>query len=84
MPAVQDQNKKERLSFFVSSELSNKVNRISEQTNLSVSEIVHKALQKFIDQLEKEKIETELEDGYKVNYEYYLKAKEEWKYTDKK
>lgn len=84
MSAIQDQNKKERLSFFVNSELSNKVNRISEQTNLSVSEIVRKALQKFIDQVEKEKIERELEDGYKANYEYYLKTQEEWKYADKK
>jgi predicted transcriptional regulator len=83
MPTVQEQNKKERLSFFVNSELSNKVNRISKQTNLPVSEIARKALQNFIDQVEKEKIETELEDGYKANYDYYLKAQEEWKYADK-
>ena len=55
MPTVQEQNKKERLSFFVNSELSNKVNRISKQTNLPVSEIARKALQNFIDQVEKEK-----------------------------
>lgn len=83
MPTVQEQNKKERLSFFVNSELSNKVNRISKQTNLPVSEIARKALQNFIDQVEKEKIETELEDGYKANYNYYLKAQKEWKYADK-
>jgi len=83
MPTVQEQNKKERLSFFVNSELSNKVNRISKQTNLPVSEIARRALQNFIDQVEKEKIETELEDGYKANYDYYLKTQEEWKYADK-
>lgn len=83
MPSVQKQNKKERLSFFVNSELSNKVNSISKQTNLPVSEIARKALQNFIDQVEKEKIETELEVGYKSNYEYYLKTQEEWKYADK-
>jgi metal-responsive CopG/Arc/MetJ family transcriptional regulator len=83
MPTVQEKNKKERLSFFVNSELSNKVNRISKQTNLPVSEIVRKALQNFIDQVEKEKIETELEAGYKANYDYYLKTQEEWKYADK-
>lgn len=83
MPSVQEQNKKERLSFFVNSELSNKVNSISKQTNLPVSEIARKALQNFIDQVEKEKIETELEAGYKSNYEYYLKTQEEWKYADK-
>ena len=83
MPTVQEQNKKERLSFFVNSELSNKVNRISKQTNLPVSEIARRALQNFIDQVEKEKIETELEDGYKANYDYYLKTQEKWKYADK-
>ncbi|MBU2447104.1 MAG: ribbon-helix-helix domain-containing protein [Bacteroidetes bacterium] len=83
MSSVQSQNKKERLSFFVNSELSNKVNKISKQTNLTVSEIARKALQNFIDQVEKEKIEKELEAGYKANYDYYLKSQEEWKYADK-
>ena len=83
MASIQEQNKKERLSFFVNSELSNKVNSVSKQTNLSVSEIARRALQNFIDQIDKEKIETELESGYKSNYEYYLKTQEEWKYADK-
>ncbi len=83
MPSVQEQNKKERLSFFVNSELSNKVSRISKQTNLPVSEIARKALQNYIDQIEKEKIENELEIGYKANYDYYLKTQEEWKHADK-
>ena len=83
MPTIQEQNKKERLSFFVNSDLSDKVNRISKQTNLPVSEIARKALQNFVDQVEKEKIETELEDGYKANYDYYLKTQQEWKYADK-
>ncbi|MFH1198420.1 MAG: ribbon-helix-helix domain-containing protein [bacterium] len=83
MPSIQERDKKERLSFFVNSELSSKVSRISKQTKLPVSEIVRKALQNFIDQVEKEKIETELEAGYKSNYEYYLKTQEEWKYADK-
>jgi predicted transcriptional regulator len=83
MPSIQTQNKKERLSFFVNSELSKKVIRISKQTNLTVSEIARKALQNFIDNLEKEKIENELEAGYKANYDYYLKTQTEWKYADK-
>lgn len=83
MPSIQSLNKKERLSFFVNSELSKRVNKISKQTNLTVSEIVRKALQSYIEQVEREKIEKELEDGYKANYEYYLKSQEEWKYADK-
>lgn len=83
MSTVKSNNKKERMSFFVNSELSNMVSKISKQTNLTVSEIARKALQNFIDQMEKEKIENELEAGYKANYEYYLKSQEEWKYADK-
>jgi len=83
MPSVQLINKKERLSFFVNSELSKKINRISKQTKLTVSEIARKALQNYIDQIEKEKLENELEAGYKANYDYYLKSQEEWKYADK-
>lgn len=83
MPSVQIKNKKERLSFFVNSELSDKVNRISKQTKLTVSEIARKALLNYIDEIEKEKIEKELETGYKANYDYYLKSQEDWKYADK-
>ena len=83
MPSIQSLNKKERLSFFVNSELSKRINKISKQTNLTVSEIVRKALQSYIEQVEREKIEKELEDGYKSNYEYYLKSQEEWEYADK-
>ena len=83
MPSVQIKNKKERLSFFVNSELSNKVSQISKQTKLTVSEIARKALLNYIDEIEKEKIEKELEAGYKANYDYYLKSQEDWKYADK-
>jgi len=83
MPSIQSLNKKERLSFFVNPELSKRINKISKQTNLPVSEIAREALQSYIDQVEKEKIEKELETGYKANYEYYLKSQEEWEHADK-
>lgn len=82
MQTVQIQNKKERLSFFITSDLSKKISKISKQTRLTVSEIARKALQNYIDKIEKEKIEIELEEGYKANYEYYLNAQEKWKYAD--
>ena len=83
MSSAQSLNKKERLSFFINSETSKRVNNISKQTKLPVSEIARRALQSYIDQVEKEKIEKELEAGYKANYEYYLKSQEEWKHADK-
>ena len=83
MSSNQLQNKKERLSFFVNSELSDKVSMISKQTNQTISEIARIALQNFIDKVEKEKIDRELEVGYKANRTYYIKSQEEWKNADK-
>ncbi len=83
MPSVQSNNKKERLSFFVNQDLSKKVYNISKQTNQTVSELARKALKSYIEQIEKEKTEQELELGYKANYNYYLQTQEEWKYADK-
>ena len=82
MQTSQIPNKKERLSFFVNSDLSDKVNKISKQNKTTVSEIARKALQFYIEQIEKERIEKELEIGYKENYDYYLKSQEDWKYAD--
>jgi metal-responsive CopG/Arc/MetJ family transcriptional regulator len=82
MSSVSTHAKKERLSFAINSDLSEKINEISNQTNLSVSEIARQALQIFIEQKEKEEIEKELEAGYKSNYGYYLKSHEDWKYAD--
>lgn len=83
MPSIHSKPKKERLSFFVTHDLSKKVNKISKQTNQTVSELARKALQKYIEQIEKEKIERELEDGYKANHDYYLRSQKEWNYADK-
>ena len=76
-------NKKERLCFFVNSELSEKVNQISKQKKLTISEIVLNALQEYTCKLEKARIESELEDGYKANHDYYLKSQKIWEYADK-
>lgn len=80
---LQSQNKKERLSFFVNSDLSQKINKISKQNNQTISELVRTALKNYIEQIEKEKIEKELEAGYRVNYNYYLNSEGEWNYADK-
>ena len=83
MSSVLSKNKKERLSFFVNQDLSEKVNIISKQTKLTVSEIVRKALQSYIEKIEKDEVEQALEEGYKANHNYYLRTQEEWKHADK-
>jgi metal-responsive CopG/Arc/MetJ family transcriptional regulator len=76
-------NKKERTSFFLDSEFAQKVNAIADEINISVSELIRKALDNYIKKIEKERIEKELEAGYKSNYEYYLRSGEEWRYAEK-
>lgn len=75
--------KKERLSFFVNADLAKKLNEFSEKSNLSLSDIAREALKNYLEKIEKEKTEKELEDGYKANYDYYLKSQSEWEYADK-
>lgn len=82
MNSVQTQNKKERLSFFINTDLSKSINEVAKLINLSVSDIGRIALQEFITKIEKEFIAKELEEGYKANYSYYSKSQEDWKYAD--
>ena len=82
MQKLNNQTKKERISFFVNKEFADKVNKIAKQNNQSVSELARTAIQNYIEQLEKEKIAKELEVGYQANYDYYLNSQEEWKHSD--
>lgn len=75
--------KKERLSFFVNTDLAKKLSKLSEESNLSLSDIAREVLKSYLEKIEKEKTEKELEDGYKANYDYYLKSQSEWDYADK-
>ncbi len=83
MSSVKLKTDKERLSFFVNSEFSDKINRFSKMNKLTISEIARKAILNYIEQIEKEATERELEAGYKANYDYYLRSQEEWKNADK-
>lgn len=74
---------KERITFFVNPELSEKIAEISESKSMTISEIARTALANYIRQIEKEQIERELEIGYIENSEYYLRMQEEWKHADK-
>lgn len=75
--------KKERISFFIPADLSNKINEISEKSHLTLSEFSRKALINYIEYLENEKIKQELEKGYKENSDYYIKMQKEWEHADK-
>jgi hypothetical protein len=83
MPDLNMNIKKERISFFLEAEFAQKINKIADEVNLTVSELTRKALDSYIKKIEKEKIDKELESGYQANYNYYLKSESEWQYADK-
>ncbi|GJQ61009.1 MAG: hypothetical protein SCALA702_00620 [Melioribacteraceae bacterium] len=82
MPRNKIKLKKERMSFFINPELSERVSKLSRQTNQTVSEFARKALDEYSRQIELQKTEKELEEGYKANYQYYLNSQDEWKFAD--
>lgn len=83
MPKAAELKRKQRVSFFVTDELMEKLDRITGQTNFTISGVVRNALELYIQKLEKDRIAHELEEGYKENYAYYLKSQAEWDYADK-
>ena len=76
------QRTKDRLSFFLSRDLSQKVYKLSKQTRKTISDIARDAITSYLEQIEKEKIEKELEAGYQVNTSYFMKQQEEWEHAD--
>ncbi len=83
MQNISSKNKNKRLSILVNADLAKKLNEYSEKTNQSLSDIAREALRNYLLQVEKEKANKELAEGYKANYEYYLKTQNDWDYADK-
>lgn len=73
---------KDRFSFFLQKDLSEKIYKLSRQTSKSISNIAREALTQYLQNIEKARIEKELEEGYKANYNYYTKQQDTWKYAD--
>ena len=73
---------KDRFSFFLQKDLSEKIYKLSRQTSKSISNIAREALTQYLQNIEKERIEKELDEGYKANYNYFAKQQDIWKYAD--
>jgi metal-responsive CopG/Arc/MetJ family transcriptional regulator len=69
-------------SFLIPKPLYDRLVRISEELGLNFSEMLRRVIKEFIERYEKGKLEKELEEGYKANYQYYLKTNEEFQYAD--
>lgn len=83
MTRTQELKGKERISFFVLSDISEKLNQVAKTEKTSISGIVREAIKSYLTEIEKNKINRELEEGYKANHNYYLKSQKDWEYADK-
>ena len=73
---------KTRLNLIVPSDLSQRASRYAKETGKTVSDIVRTAIAHYIAEMEAQKLERELEEGYKANWEYYSKMSKEWEAAD--
>ena len=75
-------DKTKRINFTISQSLNVKAEKIARDMNVSISNLLRRALEKYIAENEQEKIDLELSEGYKANYEYYSNSQKEWRFAD--
>jgi len=74
--------KTQRLNLIVVPELTQKAESVSKRLNISISEIVRRALSEYLDRLERADLEKQLTEGYQTNAAYYSQQQEDWKHAD--
>ena len=74
--------KKEKINFYIPVDLNQSINEVAKELNENVSELLRIAVREFLERYEREKLKRELEEGYKANYDYYLKTNDEFQYAD--
>jgi len=74
--------KTQRLNLIVVPELTQKAESVSKRLNISISEIVRRALSEYLDRLERTDLEKQLAEGYQANAAYYSQQQEDWKHAD--
>jgi hypothetical protein len=74
--------KKEKVNFLISKDLIEKSKWAAKELNYTLSDFFRIALFNFLKDLERARIEKELEEGYKANAKYYAQMSEEWNFAD--
>ena len=73
---------KERVNFLVPRELAQKARWAAGELDCSLSDLFRVAISNFVREIERGRIEKELEEGYKANYSYYANLNKEWEFAD--
>lgn len=81
MASKKNESVKTKIIFSIDMEYVKKLKKLSIQKGLAINELLSNAIDEYINKIEKEKLNNELESGYKANYNYYLKSQNDWKYV---
>lgn len=82
MRTIMNQTKTQRLNLIIVPELIQKAASVSKRMNVSISEIVRRALSEYLDRTERAYLEKQLSEGYQANAAYYSQQQENWKHAD--
>lgn len=74
--------KNERVNFNIPHSLAKRATIIAQETQQNLSELFRAALLSYIKKIERLKLEKELEEGYKANYNYFANSNKEWGIVD--
>lgn len=82
MRTITNQTKTQRLNLIIVPELIQKAASVSKRMNVSISEIIRRALSEYLDRIERADLEKQLSEGYQANAAYYSQQQENWKHAD--
>lgn len=74
--------KKKRVNLLVPQELASRASQAAKKLDFTISDLYRNALSNYLEEIERMRIEKELEEGYKANYSYYSRMSKEWKAAD--
>lgn len=74
--------KKEKVNFLIPSDLNQKANAIAESLGFSYSDFVRQALADFVEKIEREKTDREIEDACKFFYQTDKQLEDEWRFAE--
>ena len=74
--------KKERVNLFLPPDLFKRATLTAKTQESTLSDLFRTALRNYLELLENDRIEKELEEGYRANQKYYSRMSKEWEVAD--
>lgn len=67
-----------RISFYIPEDMSKRVSNAAHEAHQTLSDFARDAIQKAIEAAEEAKLDQQLIEGYKANYQYYKNEAKAW------